>query len=229
MLKRFITFLLTLTLFVLPISAKSIDLFGIEEQISNYENRIIAAENIIQAAKDLGYPEGHQLIQTAVAEVTRANNNIAALKQERIVLKRRLGEYPEATYIWNYLKSLGYNDYVCAGIMGNIMVEVGGGTLQLKPNAYGKGYYGICQWSKNYRDVWGKSLDYQCNYLESNIEHELNTFGKLYQKGFNYNQFTQLTNARSAALAFAKCYERCNAKGYAKRQNCAEIAYNYFV
>lgn len=138
-------------------------------------------------------------------------------------------QYPYAAKIWYYLKDQGYNDYVIAGILGNIMVEVGGGTLNLKPNAYGKGYYGICQWGKHYPRVWGTSLDYQLEFLESTIRSEFKTFGKLYQKGFNYDKFTALTNERQAALAFAKCYERCSAKGYVKRQNCAEIAYNYFT
>lgn len=42
-------------------------------------------------------------------------------------------KYPEATEVWIYLRhSLGYNEYVCAGILGNMMAEVGGGTLNLK-------------------------------------------------------------------------------------------------
>lgn len=42
-------------------------------------------------------------------------------------------KYPEATEVWMYLRyGLGYNEYVCAGILGNMMAEVGGGTLDLK-------------------------------------------------------------------------------------------------
>lgn len=37
-------------------------------------------------------------------------------------------KYLAVTYIWNYFKYYGYNDYVIAGILGNIMCEVGGGT-----------------------------------------------------------------------------------------------------
>ena len=39
---------------------------------------------------------------------------------------------PIATEIWLYLKKQGYNDYVCAGILGNIMAEVGGQTLNIR-------------------------------------------------------------------------------------------------
>ena len=38
-----------------------------------------------------------------------------------------------------------------------------------------------------------------------------------------------MTNARDAAKAFAKCYERCSSATYNVRQNNAEKAYNYFV
>lgn len=141
-------------------------------------------------------------------------------------------EYPVAAKVWNYLKLCGWNDYVCAGIMGNLMRETGGDTLNLKPTLYdsSRAYYGICQWSKKYcPEVQGKDLDYQLDYLKTTIEKEFLTFGKLYKNGFVYWHFTQLTNERDAALAFAKCYERCSSAGYTKRQNNATTAYKYFV
>ena len=45
-------------------------------------------------------------------------------ENERWAIKAK--EFPTATYIWKYMKNLGWNDYICAGIMGNIMAEVGG-------------------------------------------------------------------------------------------------------
>ena len=41
------------------------------------------------------------------------------------------------------MKELGWNDYVCAGIVGNLMAEVGGQTLNIDPQL-GNSYYGIC-------------------------------------------------------------------------------------
>ena len=38
-----------------------------------------------------------------------------------------------------------------------------------------------------------------------------------------------MTSITDAALAFAKCYERCGSGSYTTRQNNAIIAYNYFV
>ena len=140
-------------------------------------------------------------------------------------------EYEVARYIWDYFKSLGWNDAVCAGIMGNLMSEVGGQTLDIQYWLYGKGnHYGMCQWSlKYYPTIEGADLDTQLEFLKSNIEYEINTFGYNYQKGFNYKKFLQLEDEKQAALAFAKAYERCGGGGYTRRQKNATKAYNYFV
>lgn len=138
-------------------------------------------------------------------------------------------KYPTAAYIWNYLKKMGYNDYVCAGIMGNLMIETGGRTLNLNPNIYGGGgsYYGICQWSAYYcPGVQGASLDGQLAYLAKTIKTEINNYGFNYSSTMNYNNFLKMKNAREAAIAFGKCYER--GAGSDVRANCAEIAYSHF-
>lgn len=150
--------------------------------------------------------------------------------EEEELWKQKALEYPAATQIWKELKSFGYNDYVCAGIMGNIMAEVGGQTLDIHWWKKGNGYYGICQWSKTYKQyVWDTSLDQQINFLTSSIRYELDTYGFKYKKDFDYTDFCNLTNEKDAALAFAKCYERCAKTSYNQRQKNAETAYNYFV
>lgn len=147
----------------------------------------------------------------------------------------RKTEYPVATEIWLYMKEeLGWNDYVCAGVMGNLMAETGGQTLNIEPTAYGHGnrsYYGICQWSrKYYPEVQGQNLQYQLDFLRDTVEYEFNTYGRLYQSGMKYEEFTQMTgDCRATALAFAKVYERCNSKYYSVRQTNAEKAYEYFT
>ena len=148
----------------------------------------------------------------------------------------RKTEYPVATEVWLYMKEeLGWNDYVCAGVMGNLMVETGGQTLNLQPNLWGhgsnRGYYGICQWSKKYYpSVADTSLDYQLDFLRDTVEYEFDTYGKLYQSGMKYEDFTNMTgDCRATALAFAKAYERCNSKYYSIRQDNAEKAYEYFT
>lgn len=138
------------------------------------------------------------------------------------------GEYPVATYVWNYLKELGYNDYVCAGIMGNLMIETGGYTLNLDPYAYGGDYYGICQWSAYYcPGIQGADLDTQLNYLANTIEYEINVYGFNYSSTMDYNEFLQMTDAGEAAKVFGQCYER--GAGSDVRAECAYAAYAYFV
>ena len=59
-------------------------------------------------------------------------------------------EYPDAAFIWNYLKSEKYNDHIIAGILGNLMAECGGQTLKLNTNLNTGVYYGVVQWSIKY-------------------------------------------------------------------------------
>lgn len=142
-------------------------------------------------------------------------------------------KYPVATYIWLYLtKTLNYSEIIAAGLIGNFMVETGGGTLDIQWNIYSKTkyYYGICQWNKkNYKEIHGKNLEEQCQYLAKTIEYELNSFGSNYAKGYKYKDFLKLDSEKKIALMFAKCYERCGSGTYKKRQSCATKAYEYFI
>lgn len=140
------------------------------------------------------------------------------------------GEYATAREIWNYMKAQGWNNYVCAGIMGNIMAEVGGSTLNLHPTIYSPGgdFYGICQWSLYYcPKVKEMSLYDQLNYLKNTMESQINMFSS--NHGYTYSSFLQIQNAQTAARAFAIAYERCASSTYSIRENNAAVAYAYFV
>ena len=154
---------------------------------------------------------------------------LEAEERERIRWAQKEAEYPTATYIWKYLKEQGYNDYVCAGILGNMMAETGGHTLNIQWNIYGGSYYGICQWSRTYSTIHGGNLQQQCEYLSQTIKSEIDNFGFNYYRGFNYNAFLALQDSGSAAIAFAKCYERCASAYVNIRATNAYKAYNYFV
>lgn len=140
------------------------------------------------------------------------------------------GSYAEATQVWNYMKSFGWSDAVCAGIMGNIMAEVGGQTLNINPYSSSSSYYGMCQWSKRYYpQIIGGSLEDQCDFLRDTIRKEINTYGSNYASGMNYEKFLQLDDPQDVALCFAKAYERCGSGSYGVRQSNAVKAYQYFV
>ena len=199
------------------------------------------AMELVKLAQELGWPETSEPIRAADIEYNNAQIAIDyyAIRYNELYVEleiakwqRRQDEYPVATQVWVYMKNLGWNDYICAGIMGNLMAETGGQTLDLDPTAYSsnKNYYGICQWSKKYySEVHKKDLEFQCNFLRDTITQEFNTFGCAYKKKFNFNSFLKLTNSKEAALAFAKCYERCGSNTYAQRKENAIVAYNYFV
>jgi hypothetical protein len=201
------------------------------------EARKDAAHTMADSARSLGYTDEHPIVQLAMQEWNRAEEQrvVYQAKYDQFVQDKwyaRTQEYPEATYIWLYLKELGYNDYVCAGIMGNIMTEVGGQTLNIDPTLYSPGnyFYGICQWNKkNYSQIRGADLATQCDFLRDTIEYEFKVYGYVYAKGFGYEDFLNITDARAAALAFARVYERCGEESHRIRQDNAEKALNYFT
>lgn len=146
-------------------------------------------------------------------------------QEEPVVHHVESYQYENAAYIWNYLKDLGYNDYVCAGILGNIMAEVGGHTLTIRYWLESGKFYGMCMWNVSYfPGVYGLGLEGQCNYLRDTIEGQINS-----RSYYSYSQFLNLQDEREAALYFAKAYERCSANSYYQREVNAAYAYKYFI
>lgn len=132
-------------------------------------------------------------------------------------------EYPVACQVWQRLREYGFNEYVSAGILGNMMAECGGQTLNLQYNIYGGrgNYYGLCQWSLKYTpQVNGLDVDGQMDVLFSNIQTNMTYF-----KG-NYEYFCSIQNEKEAAIYFQKYYER--GAGSNARSNNAVKALNYF-
>ena len=164
--------------------------------------------------------------QTQLDKILADEAEEAAIEAEWNI---KAAEYPAATQIWRFMKNQGWNDYVCAGIMGNLMTEVGGQTLNIRYASSSNDYYGMCQWNRAYSEVWGAGLETQCNFLKDTIKYEFDTYGFKYQKEFNFDSFLNMTDAQQAALAFAKSYERCGSGSYSIRQQNAIKAYNYFV
>lgn len=211
------------------------DLKELRTLMKGCKANMTAAHDMAEAARALGYEESHDVIELASEEWERANELYMRYKEiydeENAIWVARAEEYPVATYVWQFLDDAGYNDYVIAGIIGNMMVECGGHTLALEPYIYSAdGYYGLCQWSRGYQDRVGDAdTEYQCQFLLDTIVYEIDTYGHLYKRGFDYSSFISLTNEKDAALAFARSYERCGFISYGARRACATTAYNYFV
>ena len=144
-------------------------------------------------------------------------------------------KYPEAQIVWDALIDYGLSPEVAAGIMGNIMAEVGGQTLDFSEWKYwSRGtHYGICQWGggrkANLLNNFGPDLEDQVEFLLYELKYEINTYGYKYKNGFGYDEFVAMTDVEQAALAFAKSYERCSSKYYNIRMTNAKKAYNYFM
>ena len=135
------------------------------------------------------------------------------------------GNYNQAQEVWNYLRDLGLSEYVCAGIVGNIMAEVGGQTLDISrwPQYSHNGYYGICQWAGSRKNRllndFGTTLENQVEFLSV----------ELFEVIPKDNSFYNMQDEKEAALYFAKYYERCSSKYYTVRQNNATKALEYFT
>ena len=184
-------------------------------------------QNKVQVEQNLPTPEPKPEPKVVVEPPTKE-------ELEAKHLDKCAREYPTATKIWRYMRyELGWNNYVCAGVMGNMMAECGGQTLALDPTLYDAAtgsYYGICQWSSKWNpDVIGTGVDFQLKYIKSTVESEFKTFGYLYSSGFTYEDFKNLQDPEEAALAFAAVYERCSSRTYYIREENALKAYDYFV
>ena len=139
-----------------------------------------------------------------------------------------------ASQVWTRLKSYGYSDSVVAGIIGNMMRECGGDTLDLDWDIVGHyngdEFYGLCQWCLRYTPPGfkGSTVIAQCDYLKQTIQSAFANYGGNYGD-ITYIEFLQ-SDTRTAAIAFERVYERCGdyANEDNRRANNAERAYNHF-
>ena len=145
--------------------------------------------------------------------------------------------YATADKVWMYFKNRGFTDEATAGIIGNMMREVGGDTLNLKGTISathgGIKYYGLCMWSLRYfPQVDGKSVDWQIEYLHNEfMPYQFKLRAKHYKNGFTVDQFKKMTNAEEAAKAFAIIVENPGQEGdgtYPRRRKNALTAYNNY-
>lgn len=146
-------------------------------------------------------------------------------------IKKCEKEYYYATNVWKYLRQRNFSQAAACGIIGNMMIETSGGTLDLKPYVYSKSgnYYGLCQWSKKYYSgAFELPFEYQLDYLLGTISLEFKTFGWLYKDGYTLEDFLVIEDPEEAAFIFAKVYERCGQASYEMRKKAASKAYEYF-
>ena len=136
-------------------------------------------------------------------------------------------------WTYEFLRQNGYSAEVACGIIGNMMVETSGGSLNLEPIIYSPGgsFYGLCQWSKSRKpkstDGSDASFEEQLAYLHEDIPAQFKAFGKAFKT--SHEKFLELKDPAKAALIFAKVYERCGEGSYGARKRAAVTAYEYFT
>ena len=188
------------------------ELDSIKQQNNELQTKLSEYEQII-SGKDAEI----QQLQEQIVKL----ENLAAKKVEIVVD----GNYSQTQQIWDSLKALGLNDYVCAGILGNIMAEVGGHTVDISRYATANvnNYYGICQWSGSRKNRllndFGTTLEDQIRFLSV----------ELFEVIPKDSSFYNMQDEQKAALYFAKYYERCSSKHYSVRQTNATKALKYFT
>lgn len=159
-------------------------------------------------------------------------------EQERIEKEKaekwaaKEAEYPVAAAAWKHMKeNMGYSDVVAAGILGNMMTECGGQTLNLDWDARNaSGHYGLCQWSRGYSSVQNASLEEQLNFMSESFPDAIDTWGPIcYRSGFKYEDFLAMDDASEVAYAFCVIYERPGPGSYSQRRDNAKKALEYFT
>lgn len=209
---------------------QSLSPIAAQEAMTNCMNQMAAAHRMAEAARDLHYSEDHYVIQLAKKEYDDAKEDYLVYHDFYSSWLQKEIEYPVAAYVWKFFKNEGFSDQVIAGILGNMMVECGGLTLNLHWDAYSKPaeFYGLCQWSKTYfPDIHGADIPTQCQYLLDTMESQFSYFGSTYRKGFNYESFLLMDNAYDAGYAFCLGYEVGH--GASLRAKQAVVAYEYFT
>ena len=130
-----LTIILSISLCTCDIMAVNYSRYELEELLFDALTKKENAHNMANAARALGYAEDHVIILIAKNEWAKADeaekyyNELyqELIEEERLRLwRKKEKEYPTASYIWKFFKDLGYNDYVIAGILGNMMAEAGG-------------------------------------------------------------------------------------------------------
>ena len=226
--KKIITLITILALLTIPALAVS------EAESRHYQD---VAHQMAECARELGYSEDHIIIREASSRWWAEQRIIEALHEQDTEVavipapepgitftEAQKAEYPVACGVWRYLREdMGLNPYVAAGIMGNMMQECGGNTLNLQPHLCVNNFLGLCMWYAPYtngRLTYGADVTEQLEYLKDTLETNIEYFGG------DYSYFCGLDNVADAAWYFDEYYERGG--WHSVRARNAQTALEYF-
>lgn len=189
----------------------------------------------------LGYDTEHPAVVMAKTDLENTETDVEYYTEQQLIRQEeenwrvRAEEYPIATQAWLYMKNeLGFNDIVCAGIMGNMMAECGGcWTSDLDWDVSSSSGYGMIQWlggrKQQLFSIYGNtpSVENQLDFVKDEL---YGTNGVT--KQVTDSQLDKIMNAENpedCAYAFACYYERCGEDHRWVRRDYARRAYEYFV
>lgn len=212
-----------------------------ETLLKNATERLELIDTIYKGLLTLGYAEDHPAVVMAKTDMENAQANVVYYQEQFEIFEEirkwevRASEYPVATQVWLYMKNeFGWNDIVCAGIMGNMMAECGGcWTSDLDWNLNEPGGFGMIQWLGSRRkqlfSIYGKtpSIENQLNFMKDELYGTNGVDKQVSEK--ELNKIMNAETPEECAFAFASYFERCSEKHRAPRRGYARTAYEYFV
>ena len=222
-------------IFMAPIATTNADIQEASTAVVEEEINPPFNETQIRRIEMLVYKTRPVIDTTIISQeiVEQAMEKVA----EQITAPAVVEQYPEARKIWDIMKSWGWSDETCAGIIGNMMAEIGGKTLNLSDWASNGGCgYGLIQWTGSRRTTiknkYGAqpTIEQQLEFMKDEL---YGTNGITQQVSQEVLDIILNTNGQRTpeeiAYTFACRFERCAERYRAMRRDLARDAYNYFV
>lgn len=221
-----------LAVLLLVVMAAAVQGAPAAERPEGWSEHQVTAHNVAQQMRAMGYDEDNPVIvacqewwraeeETDTSSVT-ADAATPSPQGEGYVSDAKRQAYPVAARVWTLLREAGLSEACTAGIIGNMMSECGGQTLNLAPGTYSGGYYGLCMWSLYYfPEADGLGVDDQVALLLRTLESNISAGGG------SCAAFMTSADARTAARYFSDYYERPAVWSEVRADN-AERALRYF-
>ena len=212
-----------------------------ETLLKNATERLELIDTIYKGLLTLGYAEDHPAVVMAKTDMENAQADVVYYQEQFEIFEEirkwevRASEYPVATEVWLYMKNeFGWNDIVCAGIMGNMMAECGGcWTSDLDWDVNSSSGFGMIQWlgsrKKQLFSIYSKkpSIENQLNFMKDELYGTNGVDKQVSEK--ELNKIMNAETPEECAFAFASYFERCSEEHRAPRRGYARTAYEYFV
>lgn len=171
-------------------------------------------------------------IKKAELAISKYENDICII-EERLRWEAKEQEYPIATQVWLLLtEDYGFTNEVAAGIVGNIMAEIAGGTLNFSGWNITNGALGMFQWlggrKTSIQKIYGKIPTVE-NQVEFMYNELYGTNGVTQQvKDWQRDEILNGKTPEEVARSFCIWFERPNGSSR-PRQRYARAAYEYFM